>query len=108
MVRKVANKAPKSAQLEAKFGFQNRLRPAQERTRSDTQHDTQKHKPVNAWNGKRVQVETNVSIFCKCPQGIAKYCLIACKNFTHKPSERKPEVDRACLCVRVLPVATHG
>ena len=25
-------------------------------------------KPVNAWNGKRVQVETHVSIFCKCPK----------------------------------------
>ena len=94
MFQHCSNMAPKIDTIWGHVKLQNRLGRAKERTKNATEDDTEKHqkhtqhKPVNAWNGKRVQVETNVSIFCKCPKGIAEYCCT-----TEKSTKNHPKIN---------------
>ena len=60
----------------AMLGSRAVLDPSKSEEKNDTENETEKappHKPVNAWNGKRVHVETNVSIVCECPKETFKY-----------------------------------
>ena len=64
MVRKVANKAPKSAQVEAKLGSRIVFDPpksAQEATPKTTPKKQPQHKPVWARNGKRASIVNNAN-----------------------------------------------
>ena len=66
MFQKVANMAPTWAQVGAMLGSKIVL----DTSKSDTEKNIQKHKPVNAWNGKRA--------FIVDPEGDLRTCVCTC------------------------------
>ena len=66
MSQKVANMAPTWAQVGAMLGSKIVL----DTSKSDTEKNIQKHKPENAWNGKRA--------FIVDPEGDLRTCVCTC------------------------------